>query len=112
MIRILIVISLCLLLFGCGVYGHTTTLICQDYALAGAYADRRVGYEVRIMVEPWVHSQHQAKINGKWVYRHVGLNSVYTSTQDHFTPTKVHTIEEYIAKNTGGYSTWLLNDYP
>lgn len=94
------IFALCLIvimawaLSGCA--GQNVTLVCQDYAVAGAHADRRAGYPVMIYTQPYVHSQHKAQIEGEWVWRCVGLNSVYTCDRDNFNPTVARTINDFV----------------
>lgn len=82
------------ILSGCA--GQNVALVCQDYAVAGAHADRRAGYPVMIFTQPYVHSQHKAQINGEWVWRCVGLNGVYTCDKDRFNPTVARSINDFV----------------
>lgn len=92
-----LIVILLWILTGCA--ANQTQMVCRHTALAGAFTDRDYGYPVRVCVEPGVHSQHQAFIDGKWRWRCLGTwDQFYTCQQDDFHPGACYSYSEFMDK--------------
>jgi hypothetical protein len=90
-----LLVALLWFLSGCA----STSPVCRHYATLGAVTDAEV-FPVRVWwgtsSDPAGHNQHQAYINGEWVWRCVGINSVYTCHQDNFKPIKAIPYDQWM----------------